>query len=88
MAELQIRVAGWAGNGVLMGIDGQFGRVTKTAVANFQTAYGLASDGVAGPIGWSNLTWYAGVCAISILASWLLYKFVEHPLERKLRGPR
>jgi len=44
--------------------------------------------GVAGPVGWSNLTWYAGVCALSILASWLLYKFVEHPLERKLRGPR
>ena len=44
--------------------------------------------GVAGPIGWANLTWYAGVCALSILASWLLYKFVEHPLERKLRGPR
>ena len=44
--------------------------------------------GVAGPIGWSNLTWYAGVCALSIFASWLLYKFVEHPLERKLRGPR
>jgi peptidoglycan/LPS O-acetylase OafA/YrhL len=44
--------------------------------------------GIAGPIGWSNLTWYAGVCAISILVSWLLYKFVEHPLERKLRGPR
>lgn len=44
--------------------------------------------GMAGPIGWSNLTWYAGVCAISIFASWLLYKFVEHPLERKLRGPR
>ncbi|WP_350279507.1 acyltransferase [Kribbella sp. HUAS MG21] len=44
--------------------------------------------GIAGPIGWSNLTWYAGVGAVSILASWLLYKFVEHPLERKLRGPR
>ncbi|MFD3405044.1 acyltransferase family protein [Kribbella sp. NPDC058693] len=44
--------------------------------------------GVAGPIGWSNLTWYAGVLVISIIASWLLYKFVEHPLERKLRGPR
>ncbi|WP_433014020.1 acyltransferase family protein [Kribbella sp. CA-294648] len=44
--------------------------------------------GVAGPVGWSNLTWYAGICAISIVASWLLYKFVEHPLERKLRGPR
>ncbi|HEY3560746.1 MAG TPA: acyltransferase family protein [Kribbella sp.] len=44
--------------------------------------------GIAGPIGWSNLTWYAGVCVLSIFASWLLYKFVEHPLERKLRGPR
>ncbi|MFI7060433.1 acyltransferase family protein [Kribbella sp. NPDC050124] len=44
--------------------------------------------GVAGPIGWSNLTWYAGVLVLSIIASWLLYKFVEHPLERKLRGPR
>jgi peptidoglycan/LPS O-acetylase OafA/YrhL len=44
--------------------------------------------GVAGPIGWSNLTWYAGVCALSIFASALLYEFVEHPLERKLRGPR
>jgi peptidoglycan/LPS O-acetylase OafA/YrhL len=44
--------------------------------------------GVAGPIGWSNLTWYAGVGVLSIFVSWLLYKFVEHPLERKLRGPR
>jgi peptidoglycan/LPS O-acetylase OafA/YrhL len=44
--------------------------------------------GVAGPIGWSNLTWYAGVLVLSIFASWLLYKFVEHPVERKLRGPR
>jgi peptidoglycan/LPS O-acetylase OafA/YrhL len=44
--------------------------------------------GVAGPIGWSNLTWYAGVLVISIFAAWVLYKFVEHPLERKLRGPR
>jgi peptidoglycan/LPS O-acetylase OafA/YrhL len=44
--------------------------------------------GIAGPRGWSNLTWYAGVCILSIFASWLLYKFVEHPLERKLRGPR
>ncbi|MET9318350.1 acyltransferase [Kribbella sp. NPDC003505] len=44
--------------------------------------------GIAGPVGWSNLTWYAGVCALSIVASALLYEFVEHPLERKLRGPR
>ena len=44
--------------------------------------------GVAGPIGWSNLTWYAGVLIISLFAAWLLYQFVEHPLERRLRGPR
>jgi peptidoglycan/LPS O-acetylase OafA/YrhL len=44
--------------------------------------------GMAGPVGWTSLTWYGGVCALSIFASWLLYKFVEHPLERKLRGPR
>ncbi|MEV8376976.1 acyltransferase [Kribbella sp. NPDC056861] len=44
--------------------------------------------GVAGPIGWSNLTWYAGVLALSIAASALLYKCVEHPLEKRLRGPR
>ncbi|TCC52525.1 acyltransferase [Kribbella capetownensis] len=44
--------------------------------------------GPVGTVGWFNLTWYAGVCALSILASWLMYKVVEHPLERKLRGPR
>ena len=44
--------------------------------------------GVAGPVGWSNLTWYAGVLALSIAASALLYKCVEHPLEKRLRGPR
>ena len=41
VAELQIRVAGWAGYGVNMTIDGQFGGQTQTAVANFQLAYGL-----------------------------------------------
>ncbi|MGZ0149356.1 acyltransferase family protein [Kribbella sp. WER1] len=44
--------------------------------------------GIAGPIGWSNLTWYAGVLALSIFASAVLYKFVEHPMERLLRGKR
>ncbi|MDN5894880.1 MAG: peptidoglycan-binding protein, partial [Nocardioides sp.] len=46
--ELQIRVAGFAGYGTNMGIDGKFGPQTKTAVKNFQAAYGLSSDGVAG----------------------------------------
>jgi peptidoglycan/LPS O-acetylase OafA/YrhL len=44
--------------------------------------------GLAGPRSWDNLTWYAGLLVISTFASWLLYKFVEHPLERRLRGPR
>lgn len=49
VAELQVRVAGWAGYGIVMSIDGSFGAQTKTAVTNFQKAYGLAADGVAGP---------------------------------------
>ncbi|MFI5710752.1 acyltransferase family protein [Kribbella sp. NPDC051620] len=44
--------------------------------------------GVSAPASWSNLTWYAGVLALSIAASALLYKCVEHPLEKRLRGPR
>lgn len=48
VAELQVRVAGWAGYGVNMAIDGQFGPQTRAAVASFQAAYGLPSDGVAG----------------------------------------
>lgn len=48
VAELQVRVAGWAGYGVNMGIDGAFGPQTRQAVANFQSAYGLPVDGVAG----------------------------------------
>ncbi len=49
VAELQIRVAGWAGYGVNMAIDGSFGAQTTAAVKGFQAAYGLAADGVAGP---------------------------------------
>ncbi|MFC6286018.1 D-Ala-D-Ala carboxypeptidase family metallohydrolase [Nocardioides sp. GCM10027113] len=49
VAELQVRVAGWAGYGVVMSIDGSYGSQTATAVRNFQSAYGLSADGVAGP---------------------------------------
>ena len=48
VSELQVRVAGWAGYGVNMGIDGSYGGQTTTAVRNFQSAYGLPADGVAG----------------------------------------
>lgn len=47
--QLQIRVSGWGGYGVNMAIDGSFGPQTTTAVKNFQAAYGLEADGVAGP---------------------------------------
>lgn len=53
--ELQVRVAGWAGYGVNMTIDGQFGARTKTAVTNFQRAYGLGADGVAGPTTYAKI---------------------------------
>jgi zinc D-Ala-D-Ala carboxypeptidase len=48
VSELQVRVAGWAGYGVNMAIDGAYGGQTTTAVRNFQSAYGLPADGVAG----------------------------------------
>ena len=39
-------------------------------------------------VSWSNLWWYAGVLAVSVLLAWALYRFVEHPLERRLRNRR
>lgn len=48
VSQLQIRVAGWAGYGVNMAIDGSYGPQTVAAVKGFQSAYGLSADGVAG----------------------------------------
>lgn len=36
-------------NNAGLSVDGQFGSATKTAVTNFQSAYGLEVDGIAGP---------------------------------------
>ncbi len=55
VSELQIRVAGWAGYGVNMAVDGDFGGQTTTAVKNFQAAYGLSADGVAGPATYAKI---------------------------------
>jgi zinc D-Ala-D-Ala carboxypeptidase len=55
VAELQIRVAGWAGYAVNMAIDGSFGAQTTTAVRSFQSAYGLSADGVAGPATYAKI---------------------------------
>lgn len=49
VAQLQIRVAGWAAYQSYVAIDGQFGPITEAAVRRFQSGYGLASDGIAGP---------------------------------------
>jgi zinc D-Ala-D-Ala carboxypeptidase len=55
VSQLQVRVAGWAGYGVNMAIDGSYGSQTTTAVRNFQSAYGLAADGVAGPATYAKI---------------------------------
>ncbi|MER5480471.1 D-Ala-D-Ala carboxypeptidase family metallohydrolase [Streptomyces sp. NPDC002734] len=48
VTQLQIRVAGWVTSGERLSYDGVYGARTKAAVAKFQSAYGLAADGVAG----------------------------------------
>lgn len=47
--QLQIRVSGYPGYGNVLGLDGDFGPATRSAVIRFQRAWGLAADGIAGP---------------------------------------
>lgn len=55
VTQLQIRVAGYPGSGAVLAVDGSYGAATAAAVKRFQSAYGLAADGVAGPATFSKI---------------------------------
>ena len=55
VTQLQIRIAGWPGYNSTIATDGIFGPATAAALKRFQAAYGLAADGVAGPLTYSKI---------------------------------
>ncbi len=55
VAQLQIRVAGWSADRSYVAVDGAFGPQTRAALMRFQSAYGLAADGVAGSLTYGKL---------------------------------
>lgn len=53
--QLQIRLSGYPGYGAVLGLDGDFGPATRSALVRFQQAYGLGADGVAGPATYTKI---------------------------------
>jgi len=53
--------------------------VHATAMYAVRDAVGLQPQSV------GNLVWYPPVLAIALALAWALYRFVEHPLERRMR---
>lgn len=47
--------------------------------------YGVATFVGARTASWGNLVWYPVVFVLSLLAAWLLYRLVEHPVELRMR---
>lgn len=53
--------------------------VHATVMYTFAAVFGVQPAAV------SNLLWYAPVFGVGLLLAWLLYRFVEHPVEAKMR---
>lgn len=34
---------------------------------------------------WRNVVWFVVLFAVDLLLAWALYRFIEHPVERRMR---